>query len=288
MKRIYSILLLAIMALPMMGQGINQAKAEAEVFSFMRDYKYVIVAPVGETLSTSSGYSVALTSDVAVGKSVTSSSTVSDYIAGLAINKGYIRLMEATPEQADKTMLIIYTTTGRSNEGFGVTRISGRLQVMNARTNELVCSIRMSSKGLSAEDALVKTIDLGMQKLFQVCRAATADELENLSTALGISPVRPVEWPEMTFVSYELIQRVYSQNVEMVALSDTFRTAYAEVMVYFYRHPSIEIGNKIKAVNLFASKMKQDRDAAKIDKKLLKLNTVEEKLDYLYTMSCRK
>ena len=134
--------------------------------SQIEGYKYVYITP---TSSLTSG-----TSDVYGGKygiygsSRSKSVNPSDIIAGYMMKKGFIQVPEVNPELAAQTLIVNYGETGRRYILGGLLgyTIEVTLQLLSAKTHELICVSTAEGLGPTEADDIRMAITRALEEIF--------------------------------------------------------------------------------------------------------------------------
>ncbi len=132
--------------------------------SSLEGYKYVYITPTSEKTSVS-GAVVGGTYGV-YGATESKSVNPSDIISGYFLKRGYIKIPEIKPEYIDQTIIVNYGETKSKYDGFyyyeGVI-----IQIISAKTNEIVCVGTAEDRGDKEAKALLKAIDNCMEEIFK-------------------------------------------------------------------------------------------------------------------------
>lgn len=89
-----------------------------------------------------------------------------DIISGHFINRGFIRVLEIKPENADKTIVVSY---GEVKSGYHIDLYHGIsivIQMISASNNELICVCNAEGKGNTDAEAVNNAIDRCLDKFF--------------------------------------------------------------------------------------------------------------------------
>lgn len=126
-------------------------------------YKYAYITPTKELTSSTGGayggrYGI-------YGSSTTKSVNPSDVIAGILIKEGYIILPELKSELSNETLIVNYGESGRRNWGLGYT-IEVTIQLVSAKTNEMICSCTAEGLGETEADDIRQAIRRALSSLF--------------------------------------------------------------------------------------------------------------------------
>lgn len=95
------------------------------------------------------------------------STNPADVISGYLIKRGLVRLPEIKSELADKTMIINYGETGRRSTGLGGYTIEVTLQVLSAKTNEVVCVVIGEGQGETEADDIRIAINRCLEEMYR-------------------------------------------------------------------------------------------------------------------------
>lgn len=129
------------------------------------NYTYFYITPT-ETKTGSSGgvygngYGV-------YGSSRSKSTNPADIISGYLIKKGMIRLPEVKSDLADKTIIINYGETGRRSTGLGGYTIEITLQIISAKTSEVICVVTGEGKGETEADDIRIAIIRCLEEIYR-------------------------------------------------------------------------------------------------------------------------
>ena len=133
-------------------------------YNTLDQYTYFYITPTGTKTSSSGG--VFSNGFGVYGLSQTKSTNPADIISGFMIKKGLIQLPELNNELAEKTIIINYGETGRRNTGFGYT-IEITLQILSAKTNEIICIVTGEGQGETEADDIRIAINRCLEELYQ-------------------------------------------------------------------------------------------------------------------------
>ncbi len=129
------------------------------------NYTYFYITPT-ETKTGSSGgvygngYGV-------YGSSRSKSTNPADIITGYLIKRGLIRLPEIKSDLADKTMIINYGETGRRSTGLGGYTIEITMQILSAKTNEVICVVTGEGQGETEADDIRIAINRCLEEIYK-------------------------------------------------------------------------------------------------------------------------
>lgn len=128
-------------------------------------YKYVYITPTSEKTSVTGGtfgtmYGV-------YGATSSHSINPTDLISGHFLKRGYTRLPELKPEFAEQTIVVNYGETGRRNTGWGSYTIEITIQLLSAKTSEVLCVGTAEGRGETEADDVRIAIDRCMSKIFE-------------------------------------------------------------------------------------------------------------------------
>ena len=133
--------------------------------SSLDQYTYFYITPT-ETKTGSSGgvygngYGV-------YGSSRSKSTNPADIISGYLIKRGLVRLPEVKSDLADKTMIINYGETGRRSTGLGGYTIEVTLQVLSAKTSDVICVITGEGQGETEADDIRIAINRCLEEMYK-------------------------------------------------------------------------------------------------------------------------
>lgn len=131
----------------------------------INDYQYVYITPTSEKNSVT-GATLGGSYGV-YGATTTHTANPMDIISGHFIKKGYIRVPEVKPENADKTIIVNY---GEVKGGYmidlsrGITIV---IQMISASNNDLLCVCNAEGKGGTDAEAVTDAIDRCMDEFFR-------------------------------------------------------------------------------------------------------------------------
>lgn len=128
-------------------------------------YTYFYITPT-ETKTGSSG-GVYGGSDGVYGSSISKSTNPADVISGFLIKRGLIRLSEIKTDLAEKTMIINYGKTGRRPTGLGEYTIEITLQILSAKTSEVLCVVTGEGQGVTEADDIRIAINRCCEELYK-------------------------------------------------------------------------------------------------------------------------
>ena len=100
------------------------------------------------------------------GSSTSKSTNPADIISGYLIKRGMVQLPELKNDLADKTMIINYGETGRRSAGLGYT-IEITLQIISAKTNEVICVLTGEGMGDTEADDIRIAINRCLDELYR-------------------------------------------------------------------------------------------------------------------------
>ena len=163
MKQVKLFLLLYVVSLSL-SSCVSLKRPTATFYSPFQGYKYIYIAPTTEKHSVEGGLYGG--PNGIYGITTSSSINPSDLISGHFLKKGYIRVQEITPENADKTIIVNY---GEDNNGelFLSKRIGVIIQMISADKNEIICICTGEAEGLTDAEAITKAINLAMNEFFR-------------------------------------------------------------------------------------------------------------------------
>ena len=131
--------------------------------SSFKGYKYVYITPTSEKTSVSGAvvggkYGV-------YGGTESKSVNPSDLISGHFLKRGFIKLPEIIPEHIDQTIIVNYGETKSEYDGFyyyeGVI-----IQIISAKTNDIICVGVSEERGDKEAKALLKAINKCVEEIF--------------------------------------------------------------------------------------------------------------------------
>lgn len=131
----------------------------------LNGYKYVYLAPTSEKTAVSGGafgYGYGL-----YGYTTTHSVNPTDLISGHFLKRGYTRLPELNPELLEETIIVNYGESGRRNTGWGSYTIEITIQILSAKTNEVLCVGTAEGRGETEADDVRIAINRCMAKIFE-------------------------------------------------------------------------------------------------------------------------
>ena len=134
-------------------------------YNTLDQYTYFYITPTGTKTSSSGG--VFSNGFGVYGLSQTKSTNPADIISGFMIKKGLIQLPELNNELAEKTMIINYGETGRCNMDFSADIIEITLQILSAKTNEIICVVTGEGHGETEADGIRVAIYRCLEELYQ-------------------------------------------------------------------------------------------------------------------------
>lgn len=127
-------------------------------------YTYFYITPT-ET-KTASSQSVYYGNGV-YSSSESKSTNPADVISGYLIKRGLIRLPNVKDDLADKTMIINYGETGRRSTGLGGYTIEITLQILSAKTSEVICVVTGEGQGETEADDIRIAINRCLEELYR-------------------------------------------------------------------------------------------------------------------------
>lgn len=146
MKRLFIILITAMMAVGVIGQ-VNVPKVN--ILGDLHPYKYVYIIPTG-SVTSSTGSATVVGSNV-VGNG-TKTVNPSEILTGYLIKQGYTILPELVPELAEETMIFSYGHAGISPVGIFAYASKIIIQITNGKTHELLATIEAQGCGSTETD----------------------------------------------------------------------------------------------------------------------------------------
>ena len=136
-----------------------------KMYSPVDEYQYVYITPTSEKNSvegaTLGGYYGIY------GATTTHSVNPMDIISGHFIKKGFIRVPEVKPENADKTIIVNY---GEVKSGYYIDLYHGIsivIQMISASNNEIICVCDAEGKGNTDAEAVNNAIDRCLDEFFR-------------------------------------------------------------------------------------------------------------------------
>ena len=125
----------------------------------IENYKYAYISP---TNSLTSSYGTTIN-----GQYYSSSKSVnpSDVISGILSKKGLVILPYQKTELTEETLLVNYGESGRRNTGLGGYTIEVTIQLISAKTNELICSCTAEGQGSTEADDIRQAITRCMSSI---------------------------------------------------------------------------------------------------------------------------
>ena len=127
-------------------------------------YKYVYITPTSEKISVS-GAVVGGTYG-GYGGTESKSTNPADVISGHFLKRGFVRLPEINPELEDETLIVNYGETGRRSVGIGGYTIEITIQLLSAKTNEVICMGVAEGCGDTEADDIRIAINRCMESIF--------------------------------------------------------------------------------------------------------------------------
>ena len=132
-------------------------------YSSIDGYKYVYITPTSDKTSVS-GTTVGTRYGV-YGSTESTSTSPADLISGHFIKRGYIRQPEINPDFVLQTIIVNYGETNREKDAFGY-RIEATIQIISAKTNELICVGTAEGYAEKEADALRNAVNSCMDAIF--------------------------------------------------------------------------------------------------------------------------
>ncbi len=131
----------------------------------LNGWKYVYITPTSEKTSVTggtfgNGYGV-------YGTTSSHSINPTDIICGHFLKRGFTRLPELKPDFIDKTIIVNYGESGRRNTGFGSYTIEVTIQLLSAKTSEVLCVGTAEGRGSTEADDVRIAINRCMDKIFE-------------------------------------------------------------------------------------------------------------------------
>jgi len=267
MKRIYISLLLALMALPMLAQ--TSSIEDLRINSPMRQYHFAYIIPSGEALSIGSSVGVAVGGGLAVGSGSSSSISTTDVIGAKLIERDIVRLPSIDANIASETMVISHGTVNVEQGLFG-NRVMVKIQVTDAQSHALLCSVKASGYGENTAAATITALEAGMRVILHIPSCATPEEIAELSLALGGDKIYPKFWPETRLLDLNKYMDSWANTVGAGYLSSTQLEAYHEAMVFVIENPTNDNVYRLSFIANGLSKLRPGKKSDKLDKRLQK------------------
>ena len=134
--------------------------------STLEGYKYVYITPTSGITSTTGG--VYGGQHGVYGSTQTKSIRPSDIIAGIMIKKGFTQIPNISPKLAPQTLIINYGESGRRNIGGGLLgyTIEVTIQILSAKTHEIVCISTAEGQGSTEADDIRIAINRALEEIF--------------------------------------------------------------------------------------------------------------------------
>lgn len=101
------------------------------------------------------------------GSSTSKSTNPVDIISGYLIKRGMVRLPEVKNDLADRTIIINYGETGRRSTGLGGYTIEITLQILSAKTSEVICVVSGEGQGETEADDIRIAINRCLDELYR-------------------------------------------------------------------------------------------------------------------------
>lgn len=165
MKIIKKIIIIVLTPLVFVScSSMSLLPVNVEKHSSLEKYTYFFITPT-ETKTSSGGVQVI---NGHVYGSSTKSTNPSDIISGYLIKRGMVRLPEIKNDIADKTIIINYGETGRRNTSiWGAYAIEVTLQVLSAKTNEVICIVAGEGQGETEADDIRIAIIRCLEEMYK-------------------------------------------------------------------------------------------------------------------------
>ena len=141
----------------------------AKVNGNLNDYKYYYVVPT-EGITASSGVSGTVTNfhtGITVGNA-TRTVVPSDIIKGFLMKRNFNVITSIKPELANQTLIVSYGYIGRRPLKISAYASVIVLQLINAKTQELVASFEAEGCGADETDDILQAVDEAL-RMFQYC-----------------------------------------------------------------------------------------------------------------------
>ena len=130
------------------------------VYPAIHNYKYVHIASTGtKTGGYISGYSSYI-------GGIVNSTTPSDIIAGVLMNKGYIILPQIEEDKKDLTLVVSYGETQHRTIGLFSYAIGVNIQFRDAKTFELIASSEAEGIGSTEADDVRNAVNKALHSIF--------------------------------------------------------------------------------------------------------------------------
>lgn len=127
----------------------------------VNNYRYFYITPTGNYTSSSGVYSTLYGSYGGSIKSINPSAIIS----GILLKKGFIQVNEINPLNADKTMVINFSETGRRPIFMGYS-IEVTIQFISAETQEPICTCTAEGMGDTEADDVRIAIQRALESIF--------------------------------------------------------------------------------------------------------------------------
>ena len=101
------------------------------------------------------------------GSSTSKSTNPADIISGYLIKRGMVRLPEVKNDLADRTIVINYGETGRRSTGLGGYTIEITLQILSAKTSEVICVVTGEGQGETEADDIRIAINRCLEGMYR-------------------------------------------------------------------------------------------------------------------------
>lgn len=128
-------------------------------------YTYFYITPT-EAKTGSSGVGYNFGNGIYM-SSPSKSTNPADIIAGFLIKRGLARLPEVKNELSEKTMIINYGETGRRSTGLGGYTIEVTIQILSAKTNEVICVLTGEGQGETEADDIRIAINRCLEEMYR-------------------------------------------------------------------------------------------------------------------------
>lgn len=159
MKRLY--LLIGILCLFAMSACAPLNPVIMTKHDSFDSYKYVYITPTGDVTSNAGGKYGTQDNNRPFIQSI----NPSDFIAGILLKEGYIRLPELSKDVLDRTLIVNYGESDRHIQGLGYGS-EVIIQFIAADTHEVVCSCSGEGQDKTEAEAIRVAITRCMDKVF--------------------------------------------------------------------------------------------------------------------------
>ena len=129
------------------------------------NYTYFYITPTETKMGSTGG--VYGTGYGVYGSSTSKSTNPADIISGYLIKRGMVRLPELKNDLADRAMIINYGETGRRSTGLGGYTIEITLQILSAKTSEVICVVTGEGQGETEADDIRIAINRCLEEMYR-------------------------------------------------------------------------------------------------------------------------